>query len=327
MAWHAGLLTVWLAAQVAAADASWEARVEQGIALRLAGHEEEALAIFRDAEKERTSPRFLAQMAFTEQSLGLWIDAEVHLEQALASSDDAWIVKNHEALLGARDTIRGHLGSLELRGDTRGELRVDGRPIGAVSSNNPLRLEVGRHRVEVSRPGAYSFQRDVDVRADETSRETVILSEIPAPDDASLGRARAGAPAHVAGRSATSGGGEPKGSAPGRTVGIVFVSVGVAAAATGLATLLVSNARATDYNDDVHCRGQPNDPPVCDSNASAVRTLRTISIASFVGAGVAGLAGGVLLWRSGSTAPRSPAASVRAALSGEGVGLVFRHTY
>jgi hypothetical protein len=322
MAWHAGLLTVWLVAQVAAADAPWESRVERGIALRLAGHEEEALAIFRDAEKERTSPRFLAQMAFTEQSLGLWVAAEAHLAQALSSPDDAWIAKNRGVLLGARDTIREHLGSLELRGDVRGELRVDGRPVGALPSKAPVRLEVGRHRIEVSRPGAYSFQRDVDVRANETSRETVTLSEIPASDGA-----QPVSGAHVPGRVAI-GGAEPQASttssSPSRTVGIVLVSVGIAAVATGLATLLVSNARAKDYNDNADCRGKPTDPLACDSDASAARAFRTVSIASFVGAGVAGLTGAYLLWRSSQTATPT---SVRTVISDEGIGFVLRRAY
>lgn len=319
MAWHAGLLTVWLAAQVAAADASWEARVEQGIALRLAGHEEEALAIFRDAEKERTSPRFLAQMAFTEQSLGLWIDAEVHLEQALASSDDAWIAKNRAALLGARDTIRERLGTLELRGDLRGELRVDGRLIGVLPLSAPLRLEVGRHRVEVSLPGAYPFQRDVDVRPNQTSRETVFLSELPA-GDASLDLTPTDAPV----RGVNGAGSAPKGSASGRAAGVALVSVGAAAAAAGLVTLLVSNARATDYNDNAACLGRSTDPPVCAASASSVRTLRTISVASFVGAGLVGLAGGYWLWRSSSS---GAASSVQATVTDGAVGLVFRKVY
>jgi len=322
---HPSLLPVWVLAQVAAADpASWDARLERAVTLRLSGHEEEALAIFREAEKERTSPRFLAQMALTEQSLGLWVDAEAHLEQGLAAGDDPWIAKNRTTLLGARDTVRGHLGSLELRGDLRGDLRIDGRPIGPLPEKSRVRLEVGRHRVEVSRAGAYAFQRDVDVRANETSRETVALSDVGAVAPvASL--APEGPPRHEEPKAGSSGTDRPAASPPssaGTTAGVVLVSVGIAALAAGVTTLLVSNARATDYNDDPACRGQATDPATCGADASASRTFRTIAVTSFVTAGVSALAGGIFLWR----ASRSTS-GVRAVVSEGNVGFLFHHAY
>lgn len=301
--------TAWVVAQVAAAG-TWDARMERAIALRLSGHEEEALALFRDAEKEKTSPRFLAQMALTEQSLGLWVDAEKHLERALASGEDVWIAKNQAALRGARDTIREHVGTLELRGDLRGELRVDGRTVGGLPGSSPLRLQVGPHRVEVVHSEAYPFQRDVEIRAGQTARETIALAPLPPREDA---RSASSPPLHVDTVPASS-----SSSAP----GIVLVSVGGAAALGGVALLLASNSRASAYNDNAACLGRPTDPAACEDDASAMRTYRTLSIASFVTAGVSGLVGGWLLWRAGkSTTPLS------AAVSSTGVQITFGQAF
>lgn len=307
---QAWLSSAWLVAQVAAADGSWDARMERAITLRLAGHEEQALALFREAEKERTSPRFLAQMALTEQSLGLWVDAEKHLERALASSADAWIAKNQAALRDAREIIRDHLGTLELRGDLRGELRVDGRTVGALPPSTPVRLQVGPHRVEVVHPGAYPFQRDIEIRAGETARETIVLSPVePAVSaKAAVSTPRPDQP--------------PSSSSPSRTPGIVLVAVGVAAAGTGVAMLLASNARASAYNDNAACLGRATDPSSCEADKSATNTYRTLSTLTFAAAGVSGLLGGWLLWRAGNSG-----APVSAAVSNTGAQLTFSQRF
>ena len=141
----ATLLSVWLIAQTASSQVpatDWDARVERGVELRLGGDEEHAMTLFREAAQTRTSPRLLGQMALTEQSLGLWLDAEAHLVLALGSSSDPWIDKHRDTLEAALVTIRSHVGSLEVRGGHGALVFVDGQAKGTLPLERPVRLEV-----------------------------------------------------------------------------------------------------------------------------------------------------------------------------------------
>src|SRR4051812_36411583 len=100
---HLGVVACLMAAALAvsgsAHGADPEALIREGLELRRAGHDQEALSLFQRAVQARRTPRALAQLGLCQQALGLWPGAERHLEEALAGEgDDAWKAKNAKAL-------------------------------------------------------------------------------------------------------------------------------------------------------------------------------------------------------------------------------------
>jgi hypothetical protein len=278
-----------------AAPAAWDALVQHGVELRLAGKEEAALRVLQEAAHIQTSPRILAQMAFCEQSLGYWRLAESHLRTALESAGDRWVLDHRKALDEARAVIGQHLGSLELRG-SEGHLFIDGHDEGTLPHEGAIRLEIGRHRIEVRREGTYPFLRDVDITSDNPARESVVLAPLPTvkpnvererPDERIL-------PTPPAPR-----------QHPYSVVGWTLVGGSAAAATLGIVALVTSNQRAHDYNADPTCTGHSDEPRSCTSSASASRDWRVVSIASIAGATALAAAGIVgIVWTPKASATR-----------------------
>lgn len=93
----------------------------------------EALGEFQKALRVQDSARALAQVALAEQALGLWVDANLHLGQALQRDGDPWIKKNRSTLETARTTIRGHICHVDFWGTPAGaDVLIDGKRAGSL---------------------------------------------------------------------------------------------------------------------------------------------------------------------------------------------------
>src|SRR6266705_1743487 len=86
----APLLAVLIVPAPARADDA-DALIKQGVELRRAGNDQQALERFRRAYDLAPTPRALAQMGLAEQALARWVDGEAHLAKALIAPQDAWI--------------------------------------------------------------------------------------------------------------------------------------------------------------------------------------------------------------------------------------------
>src|SRR5262245_5743759 len=118
------LVALSLAGDARADDA--ESLLRRGIDLRKQGQDTEALESFRAAHTLDPTPRAKAQIGLAEQALGRWLDAHQHLSEALSAADDPWIIKNREALEGARSTIEDRLGWLFVMTNAEGaEIWID----------------------------------------------------------------------------------------------------------------------------------------------------------------------------------------------------------
>ena len=91
-----------------------EAQYRRGSELRTQHDDAGALAVFQSIYGRSHEPRALAQVAVAEGAMGRWVEAEVHLQSALAVTTDDWINRNRALLQGALETIGGHLGSLDV---------------------------------------------------------------------------------------------------------------------------------------------------------------------------------------------------------------------
>jgi len=167
--------------RVLAASAATEAdaALKRGIDLRRRGDDAQALAEFQRAYAWYRSARALAQIGFAEQGLGRWHDAEEHLGQALADTEDVWVRRNRPTIERSRAVVAGHLGSLEVLGSPEGaELRVDGCLVGRLPLARPIRVVAGNVGVELRAHGYMTSSRPVTIVAGQLSRETITLQKI-----------------------------------------------------------------------------------------------------------------------------------------------------
>lgn len=277
--------------------------ISQGIALREQGKDDQALELFRKAEAKSKTPRATAQVALAEQALGMWVLAETHLSAALESKDDAWIGKNRAALEGALAIIQKHVGSLEIRANVdRAEVFVDGALVGTIPRATPLRVETGTRQVELRAAGRYPVSRAVSVSVDAMARETFSLAVLPKETPREAPKETPGTP-----RDKDPTKSEPEPTNVPRTVGWVMVGTGAAGAVFGGVSFLIREVQTGRYNDRQDCPGvnKPNQPAVCQEILDAETSWRTVGVASFIGAGVIGVAGLALVVFAPSAKPKA----------------------
>jgi hypothetical protein len=176
-----------------------DALYRRGVELRRAGKDAEALEAFRKLNESEKSPRATAQMGLAEQALGLWVEAEAHVREALNATDDKWIKKNRATLTGALSVIEGRLGSVEIWGEPVGaEVLIDGKVVATLPMSAPVRVVVGDLPVTVRAPGYLARTTTVTVVAKQSSRERVVLQRTEAPAIATTAPGIAPAPRSTA---------------------------------------------------------------------------------------------------------------------------------
>jgi hypothetical protein len=167
------VLVATVAVPSAAASASADELIKEGVALRRQGNDLGALQRFEQAFQIESSPRALAQIGLAEQALGRWVAAHEHLTQALDSKADAWIVKNRRAITDALAVVGEHVGRLEILGASPdAEVRVDGIARGKLPLPAPVTVATGTVTVDLSAPGFLPVQRNAVIRPGQTTRET-----------------------------------------------------------------------------------------------------------------------------------------------------------
>jgi hypothetical protein len=158
------VLLVCLAAPAARAQRRVDL-IDQGVALREQGRDEEALALFEQAYAQTNAARALAQIALAEQALGRFVEAEAHLADAISHDEDAFIRRNREALEGALAEIRGRVGDLSVVGGVPGaEVIIGGQAVGVLPLDAPVRVVAGSVAVEIRASGYERFIDTVQVR-------------------------------------------------------------------------------------------------------------------------------------------------------------------
>src|SRR6187455_2124299 len=113
-----------------------DALVTAGNELRRKGRDAEALEQFRKAVALRRSPRSLAQAGLAAQAVGLWLEAEASLTEALDAADDPWIGKWREVLDESLRAVRKHLATLVVETHVPGaELWIDEQRVEELNPN------------------------------------------------------------------------------------------------------------------------------------------------------------------------------------------------
>ncbi len=169
------LLAVAFLSPVAHAQSA-EVLLQQGLDMRRQQRDAEALQHFQDAYQLNQSAQALAQIALAEQALGSYVDAEAHLQQALAVQGDIWIDGRRAQLSQALGQISAQLGTVELSGGIPGaQVLVNGVERGTFPQAASLRIRAGSAVIEIRAQGYLPVQRTVVVMAGGIARESIQL--------------------------------------------------------------------------------------------------------------------------------------------------------
>ncbi len=211
-----------------------------GIEAANSGHSEVALALFRAIYEQSHAPRALARMGTSEAQIGRWLDAEVHLRDALANRDDSWISSHREAIEGVLARVRTNLADLDVVCAHEGAtVSIDGGPAVTLPLRAPLRVRRGTVSVEVQAPGRVARREARDLRG-ATERVEVTLDAVAAPPPP---------PVVVAVAPVASGPiPVPARRIPWRPLALTAAIAGGVSVVLGIATLSARNSSVDDFN-------------------------------------------------------------------------------
>jgi hypothetical protein len=283
------------------------------------GQREEALGMFRAIFERTHAPRALARMGTTEIQLGRWLAAEEHLQGALASSADPWIIAHRTPLVEALGRVQQNLADLEVVCPVEGAaLSINGQPAGTFPLAHPVRVVRGNVTIDVTASG-YDHARQVAAVISANARSEVSLvrevgalrrpenvAVAPAPSTAGVTPAPSAmvtmpSPSGRAERRSAAESPPPRGSTA-RTLSIASVALGGVGLVLGTIGLILRQSAAADFNNDPTCGNDVAGMggPGCADSASTVSSMGTMGVVGLVGGGILGLTGAVLLWRSTS---------------------------
>jgi PEGA domain len=171
----------WCLPGAAAADpVEVERLIREGVALRRAHSDQEALPLFQRAYGLAATPRAAAQLGLVELALGYLLDAERHLAESLAVPRDIWVKGNRKALDKAFARLRARIGEVVVSGGPPGAaVKLNGAVAGKLPLPAPLRAAEGRATVEVAAVGFRAASQVVTVKGGEQTKLAVDLEALP----------------------------------------------------------------------------------------------------------------------------------------------------
>jgi len=283
------LSTVGIQPASAAEDAVVEALIQRGIQLRKNNSDEQALAVFLEAEKQDpTSVRVLLHVVTAAQAAGKWLLADSYMRKVSSLQDDPYYQRHSDAIEVVRRSIAARVGTFQVQGGPDGAtVRLDGQLVGTLPMTAPASIEAGAYLMEVHRPGFYRLRRNITINGGVLTREPVELNQAVARGD-------------VAGDAASGGSGAASGSVgaePGErtwwhspAVGWTLVGLGVASGVGSTIAFITRENKVESWNDNESCldpqRGDRTRAQECGPLKEEAETAQTIGIITAV-AGVA----------------------------------------
>jgi hypothetical protein len=275
-------------------------QLKQGYALKEAGRCSDAIAHFVESQRLDPQPKTLLNLADCEARLADLVSAQKHAIDArdLARQNvDAPMLSIADERLAALDKRLPRL-TIVLAHDAPASSAVsrDGTQLGGTSLGVALPTNPGKHMVVASAPG-HADRLFVVVLA-EGARQTL---EVGPGETAG---AASGAP--VAGAVPAPA---PSAWTTRKTIALTLGIVGVAGVAVGSVFGFEAIAKNNDSNSNGHCAADGCDPTGKDLRNTALgdATVSTIAIS----AGLAAIAGGVVLWMIGPAQASSTAGGFR----------------
>lgn len=311
----------------AAEDAVVEALIQRGIQLRKNNADEQALAVFLEAEKQDpTSVRVLLHVVTAAQAAGKWLLADSYMRKVSSLQDDPYYQRHADAIEVVRRSIAARVGTFQVQGGPEGAtVRLDGQLVGTLPMTVPASIEAGAYSMEVHKPGFYRLRRNITINGGVLTREPVELNRAVVRGDVA-GDASAGA----VGGSGSAGVGTEPGE---RTwwhspaVGWTLVGLGVASGAGSAIAFITRENKVESWNDNDSCLDSQNPDSTradeCGSLKDEAETAQTIGIVTAI-AGVAFTGLGIthLLTAGSSPARAEPDANAGLKLTSCGAGFL-----
>lgn len=171
-----------------------EALIKEGLELRRAGRDSDALAKFEAAYNQSKTPRAAAQWGLCLQAVSRWSEADPLLAEALSATQDPWVKKNREILKESQEAVKAHVGRIEVLGDPMGAaVTVAGRMVGNLPLPAAVTVNEGSVDVEVSANGYKRAVRTVTVNGASYQRVVLRLEPVAVESTAPPTVAEAGA--------------------------------------------------------------------------------------------------------------------------------------
>jgi PEGA domain-containing protein len=273
----------------AAEDAVVEALIQRGIQLRRNSADEDALAVFLEAERQDpTSVRVLLHIVTAAQAAGKWLMADSYVRKVSALSEDPYYRRHSEAIEVVRRAIAARVGTFLAQGGPDGaSVRLDGQLVGTLPMEEPTSVEAGAYLMEVHKPGFYRLRRNVTISGGVLTREPVELNRAVARGDV-------GAGAGTAGLAGADGSGGVEGDAANRAwwtapaVGWTLVGVGMASGVVSGISFVMREQSASRWNDENRCVRNDGSTreETCPSDKDQAETAQTLGVIT----GIAGVA-------------------------------------
>jgi len=311
----------------AAEDAVVEALIQRGIQLRKNNADEQALAVFLEAEKQDpTSVRVLLHVVTAAQAAGKWLLADSYMRKVSALQDDPYYQRHADAIEVVRRSIAARVGTFQVQGGPEGAtVRLDGQLVGTLPMTVPASIEAGAYSMEVHKPGFYRLRRNITINGGVLTREPVELNRAVARGDVA-GEASSGA--------AGVGGSGTIGAEPGErtwwqspAVGWTLVGLGVASGAGSAIAFITRENKVEQWNDNDNCldaqNGNRTRAEECGNLKDEAETAQTVGvITAIAGVALTGLGITHLLTAGSEPAPASSDSAAGLKLTSCGAGFL-----
>jgi hypothetical protein len=289
---------------LAAEDAAVEALIQRGIQLRRTSSDEEALAVFLEAEKQDpTSVRVLLHVVTAAQAAGKWLLADSYMRKVSALSDDPYYRRHADAIDAVRRSIAQRIGSFQVQGSPDGaSVRLDGQLVGTLPMTDPASIEAGAYLMEVHKPGYYRLRRNVTISGGVLTREPVELNQADARGDLGAG------PGTEGGAGGADAEHEKRSWLQSPAVGWTLLGVGAASGVASGIAFAAREDRVERWNNEDSC--VPDDGTSreehCGNFKDEANTAQTIGIITGVASGVFIGAGIIQLLTTSGNQERPP---------------------
>jgi len=313
-----------------------ERLIRDGVALRKQGEDAKAHGYFQRAHDLAGTPRTAAQLGLCDLAVGRWLDADVHLSEALDSTDP-WVDNQRSALDQGRSKARVRLGKIAISGAAPGALvTATGRPTAKLAADALVWVAPGAIHVKLEAPGYRSVEQDVTVA--EGARATVEVQMPPVHRDPPP-------PSEVAPRvtnelvspdyaSPTPQPSLRHNERPRRDASAWRTPVLWTAAGLGVAMLGFGIYETLEFNSRIDAFNDPKRMPLCgDTNghiaggmdcerfATEGDRAKVLAVVGYAGAGVLGLTALIVGLTGGSSAEDDVASSTMSCSPAQGHGM------
>jgi tetratricopeptide (TPR) repeat protein len=288
----------------AAGDAEQaEALIREGVKLRAQDAAARALPLFEKAYEISRGPRTAAQLGLCELELGYFVEAERHLNEALAAPEHPWVAKNKGTLKKPLETARANVGELTLTvSPATADVLLNHKPIDNAQLAAPIRLARGIVDVEVRAPGYQTVTETVIVAGGKREQRAYTLArEIAPPPLAAAPAAPAPSPALTLDSApANQGAADPHKSK--RIAAYITGGAAFGALVFGTVEAISAHSRSNAFNDHTavggngtfHDCGTNMLSPTCKALKDNYDQALTLTIVGFAAAGALAATSSVL---------------------------------